>query len=565
MAQLTGEQIIARSLKTQGIDKIFGVVGIPVTGIASACQAEGLTYTGMRHEMPATYAAQAVSFIGPRMGAALAVSGPGVLNAVAAFANAWSNRWPMLLLGGSYEQSGHSMGFFQEADQLTPLRPFAKYAERVEQIERIPIYVAEAVKKALYGTPGPSYLDLPGDIIAGTVDEEKVQWAERVPDPRRTQADSRDVEAAIAALKTAEQPLIIIGKGIAYSRAEQEMRAFVEKTGLPFLAMPMAKGILPDDHPQAAAAARSFILQNADMVLLMGARMNWMLHFGLPPRLKKGVRVIQLDINPEEIGVNVPSEVAMIGDAKATLGQMLDVLDREPWTFPQDSEWLAQVKAESRTNQEAVEGMMQEESNPIGYYRALRSIAEAMPHDMVLVAEGASTMDISRSVINNFQPRTRLDAGSFGSMGLGHGFAIGAAVETGKHILCLQGDGAFGFAGTECEVAVRYNLPITWVVFNNGGIGGHKAELFEGDQKPVGGMSLNARYDIMMQGLGGMGILAESSADLDAALAKALAHNGPSLINVPLDPDARRKPQKFGWLTSTSGTLSAGSAVTTKE
>ncbi|MEI7926892.1 MAG: thiamine pyrophosphate-dependent enzyme, partial [Chloroflexota bacterium] len=490
---------------------------------------------------------------------------PGVLNAVAAFANAWSNRWPMLLLGGSYEQSGHSMGFFQEADQLTPLRPFAKYAERVEQIERIPIYVAEAVKKALYGTPGPSYLDLPGDIIAGSVDEEKVQWAERVPDPRRTQADSRDVEAAIAALKTAEQPLIIIGKGIAYSRAEQEMRAFVEKTGLPFLAMPMAKGILPDDHPQAAAAARSFILQNADMVLLMGARMNWMLHFGLPPRLKKGVRVIQLDINPEEIGVNVPSEVAMIGDAKATLGQMLDVLDREPWTFPQDSEWLAQVKAESRTNQEAVEGMMQEESNPIGYYRALRSIAEAMPHDMVLVAEGASTMDISRSVINNFQPRTRLDAGSFGSMGLGHGFAIGAAVETGKHILCLQGDGAFGFAGTECEVAVRYNLPITWVVFNNGGIGGHKAELFEGDQKPVGGMSLNARYDIMMQGLGGMGILAESSADLDAALAKALAHNGPSLINVPLDPDARRKPQKFGWLTSTSGTLSAGSAVTTKE
>ena len=159
---------------------------------------------------------------------------------------------------------------------------------------------------------------------------------------------------------------------------------------------------------------------------------------------------------------------------------MLDALDREPWTFPQDSEWLAQVRAEARTNQEAVEAMMQEESTPIGYYRALRCIAEAMPHDMVFVAEGASTMDISRSVVNNYLPRTRLDAGSFGSMGLGHGFAIGAATQNpGKHILCLQGDGAFGFAGTECEVAVRYNLPITWVVFNNGGIGGHKAELFE--------------------------------------------------------------------------------------
>ena len=551
MAELTGEQIIARSLKTQGIDKLFGVVGIPVTGIANAAQKEGLTYTGMRHEMPAVYAAQAVSFLSGRMGAALAVSGPGVLNAVAAFANAWSNRWPMLFLGGSYEQTGHSMGFFQEADQLTSLRPFAKYAERVEAIERIPIYIAEAVKKALYGTPGPSYLDLPGDIIAGSVDEDRVQWAPRVPDPRRTLADPRDVEAAIAALKTAEQPLIIIGKGVAYSRAEQEMRAFVEKTGLPFLAMPMAKGILPDDHPQAAAAARSFILQNSDMILLMGARLNWMLHFGHAPRFRKDVRVIQLDINPEEIGVNVPSEVAMIGDAKATIGQMLDVLDREPWTFPQDSEWLAQVKAEARTNQEAVESMMQEESNPIGYYRALRSIAEAMPHDMILVAEGASTMDISRSVLNNYLPRTRLDAGSFGSMGLGHGFAIGAAVQSGKHVLCLQGDGAFGFAGTECEVAVRYNLPITWVVFNNGGIGGHKAELFEGAQKPVGGMSPGARYDIMMQGLGGTGFNAITSSDLDAALKKALALNGPSLINVPLDPEARRKPQKFGWLTST--------------
>ena len=213
---------------------------------------------------------------------------------------------------------------------------------------------------------------------------------------------------------------------------------------------------------------------------------------------------------------------------------------------------------EARTNAEKVEALKQDDEVPLGYYRALRSMSEAMPRDMILVAEGASTMDISRTVINNYLPRTRLDAGSFGSMGLGHGFAIGAAVETGKHIMCLQGDGAFGFAGTECEVAVRYNLPITWVVFNNGGIGGHKAELFEGAQKPVGGMSFGARYDVMMQGLGGTGFNATTSAELDAALQQALAIDGPTLINVPLDPDAKRKPQKFGWLTSTSGTLSAG-------
>ncbi|PKN81274.1 MAG: oxalyl-CoA decarboxylase [Chloroflexi bacterium HGW-Chloroflexi-9] len=553
VAEIDGQTIIARALKQQGVEAMFGVVGIPVTGIAAAAQREGIKYVGMRHEMPATYAAQAVSYLGGRLGTALAVSGPGVLNAVAAFANAWSNRWPMILIGGSYEQTGHLMGFFQEADQLSALKPYAKYAERVERLERIPIYVAEAVKKALHGVPGPAYLELPGDIITAKIDESKVEWAPRVPDPKRTLSDPADVEAAIAALKTAQQPLIIVGKGVAASRAEVEIRAFVEKTGIPYLAMPMAKGLIPDDHDQSAAAARSFVLQNADLIFLVGARLNWMLHFGLPPRFRPDVRVVQLDFNPEEIGINVPTEVGMIGDAKATLSQLLDVLDRDGWRFPDDSEWVTAVSAEARQNAEAVQAMMQEDTQPLGYYRALRSIDERLPKDAIFVAEGASTMDISRTVINQYLPRTRLDAGSFGSMGLGHGFAIGAATQfPGKRVICLQGDGAFGFAGTECEVAVRYNLPITWIVFNNGGIGGHRAELFERDQKPVGGMSLGARYDILMQGLGGAAFNATNSDELDAAIEAALKIDGPSLINVPLDPDAKRKPQKFGWLTRTN-------------
>ena len=548
MAKIDGQTILARALKQQGVEKMFGVVGIPVTGVARAAQSEGIEYIGMRHEMPATYAAQAVSYLGGRIGAALAVSGPGVLNAVGAFASAWANRWPLLLLGGSYERGGHGTGFFQEADQLTPLRPFAKYAERLETIERIPFYVAEAVKKALHGTPGPAYLELPGDMLTEQLDEERVQWVPRVPDPRRIKADPADVEAAVAALKSADQPLIVIGKGIAYSRAEQEIRAFVERTGAPYLAMPMAKGILPDDHDQSAAAARTFVLQNADVIFLAASRLNWQLHLGSEERFRKDARFIQLDINPEETGVNRPSEVMVVGDAKTALGQMLDVLDREPWQFPQNSEWLRSVRREARNNAAAIESMMKDESVPIGYYRALRSINEAMPRDMIIVAEGARTMDISRSVINNYLPRTRLDAGTFGSMGLGHGFAIAAAVQNpGKHVLCLQGDAAFGFAGTECEVAVRYNLPIAWVVFNNGGIGGHKPELFGGPVKPVGGMSLDARYDIMMQGLGGRGFNAKNSQELDAALAEALKHPGASLINVQLDPEARARPQKFGW------------------
>ena len=217
MGEIDGHTIIARSLKEQGVESMYGVVGIPVAGIAGAAQREGIRYVGMRHEMPATYAAQAASYLTGHIGTALAVSGPGVLNAVGAFANAWSNRWPMLLLGGSYESTGGSMGYFQEADQLSALRPYAKYAERVESMERIPIYIAEAIKKAIHGAPGPSYLDLPGDFIMGKTDEDKVEWAHRVADPPRTVVAPEDAQAAIDALKTAEQPLIIIGKGAAWS------------------------------------------------------------------------------------------------------------------------------------------------------------------------------------------------------------------------------------------------------------------------------------------------------------------------------------------------------------
>ncbi|MBT5775398.1 MAG: oxalyl-CoA decarboxylase [Dehalococcoidia bacterium] len=551
MAKISGHQIIAKALKTQGVENMYGVVGIPVAVIAGSAQREGINYVGMRHEMPATYAAQASSYLNGRISAALVVSGPGALNAVGAFANAWSNRWPMLLLGGAGEQSGVDMGFFQESEQVAAMAPYAKYAKRAEKIERLPIYIAEAVKKSIMGVPGPSYIDLPGDVIAGEVDEELVQWAPRVPDPKRLLSDPQDVQAAIEALKTAEQPLVIFGKGIAASRAEAEMRRFVEETGIPYLAMPMAKGIIPDDHEQAAAAARSFVLSNADLIFLAGARLNWMLHFGLAPRFRDDVRIVQLDFNPEEIGVNVPSEVALIGDAKATLGQMLDVLDKDPWQFPQDSEWLQSVKAEARQNAEAIDAMYADHSTPLQYYPALKSIDTALPNDAIIVAEGASTMDISRTVLNNYQARTRLDAGSYGSMGLGHGFAIAAATEhPDRKVLCLQGDGAFGFAGTECEVAVRYKLPITWVVFNNGGIGGHTQEQIDSGTVPPGAMSPGARYDLMMEALGGKGYQAETIEDLNAALAEALTLDGPSLINVPIAHDAKRKPQKFGWLTS---------------
>ena len=549
MAQIDGNTIIARALRDQGLETLYGVVGHPITGLAGAAQKEGLRYYGTRHEQAAAYAAQATSYLNGHIGAAITVSGPGTLNAVAAFANAWSNRWPMLLLGGAGETIRSGMGDFQEADQVTALKPYAKFAYRAERQERIPLYVADAVRKALSGVPGPAYLELPGDLILDSMEEDDVLWAPRVEAPARQAADPSAVEAAIEALKTAETPLVIFGKGVAASRAEDEMRQFIQKTGLPHLATPMGKGVVPDDDPLTTAAARTFVLQNADLIFLVGARLNWILHYGLPPRFKEGVRLVQLDLNPEEIGVNVPAEVALVGDAKVALGQMLDVLDREPWEFPEDSEWISSIRAEASRSREMVDEMTKDDSTPMGYYRPLAEIRDALPEDAIIVTEGASTMDISRTILGNALPRKRLDAGSFGTMGVGPGFAIAAQVENpDKKVLCLEGDAAFGFDGMEVELAVRYKLPITWVIFVNNGIGGYEVDL-NAEHLPPGGFTPNARYDKVMEAFGGKGYHVETPDEFRAALREAVASDETALINVAIDPNARRRPQKFAWLT----------------
>ena len=236
---------------------------------------------------------------------ALCVSGPGLTNMITALENARMNCWPMLLIGGSSALGLRNRGDFQESPQVDHARPFVKWAGSVTDIRRIPAYVAMAVREALGGRPGPVYLDLPGDIVYGSVEEDEIEWAPRTPDPPRPEVSEASVSAAMDALQSATSPLLIIGKGAAWSRAESELREFVDRTQIPFLPTPMGKGVVPDDHPLSAAAARSYALQNADLAFLVGARLNWILHFGLPPRFKKGVRVIQLDIAAEEMGTNV--------------------------------------------------------------------------------------------------------------------------------------------------------------------------------------------------------------------------------------------------------------------
>ena len=551
MGTIDGATLMAQSLKQQGVDMMFGIVGFPVIGVAAAAQKAGITYIGMRNEQSASYAAQAAGYLTGRPQACLTVSGPGVIHAFAGLANAQQNCWPMILIGGASPVYQNGMGGFQEERQVQLATPYCKYAHAIEHTARIPYYVEQAVRHAKFGRPGATYLDFPDDIIRGQVEEDKVRHAATVGEPPRSQAQPDAVEAALSALESAERPLVIVGKGMAWSRAEDEVRAFIERTQLPFLASPMGKGILPDDDPLSVGAARSTALREADLVFLMGARLNWIMHFGLPPRFKDDVRVVQLDVAAEEIGTNVPAEVALLGDGKAVVGQLNQALDERQWFYPADTAWRSQLKEKAEANLEAVKPMIDDESSPMNYYRAYRDIEAWLPEDAIIIGEGANTMDIGRTQMANRSPRHRLDAGTYGTMGIGLGFAVAAAVaQPDKPIVSVQGDSAFGFSGMEIETMVRYNLPVKMVVLNNGGIGGGMGPLKPGQRVPPPILTYGARYDGMLEALGGKGLYVEDPADLRAALDEAMAFDGPALVNVPIHPQAGRKPQQFGWLTT---------------
>jgi 2-hydroxyacyl-CoA lyase 1 len=552
MSKIDGATLMAQSLKQQGVEYMFGIVGFPVGPIAVAAQQAGITYIGMRNEQSASYAAQAVGYMTGRPGAALVVSGPGVVHGLAGLANAQQNCWPMILIGGASPTYQNGMGAFQEERQVQIASPFCKFAHAVEHVHRIPFYVEMAVRNSIYGRPGATYLDMPDDIILGQVEEEKVHQAATIAEPPRMQAMQQDVEQALNVLESAERPLVIVGKGMAWSRAEDEVRSFVERTQVPFLASPMGKGVMDDTHPLSVGAARSHALQEADVIVLLGARLNWIMHFGLPPRFNKKVRIVQLDISPEAIGQNVPAEVALVGDGKAIVGQLNKALTNRQWFYPKDTPWRAAIAEKSAANAKQIQPMIDDNSTPTNYYRALKDISAWVPSDAVIIGEGANTMDIGRTQLPNKSPRLRLDAGSYGTMGIGMGFAIAAAVvNPDRPIVSVSGDSAIGFSGMEMETACRYNLPIKIVVLNNGGIGGGIAE-FPADRGklPPRVLTIGARYDKMMEAFGGWGAFIEDPKDLNGALNEAMAFKGPALVNVRLHPEAGRKPQQFGWHTA---------------
>src|SRR6266704_133471 len=471
-----GFHLIIDALKLNGINTIYGVPGIPITDFTRMAQAEGMRVISFRHEQNAGNAAAIAGFLTQKPGICLTVSAPGFLNGLTALANATTNCFPMILISGSSEREivDLQQGDYEEIDQLAVAKPLCKAAYRVLHAADIGIGLARAIRAAVSGRPGGVYLDLPAKLLSQVMNAEAgANSLVKVIDPAPAQIPApAAVKRALDVLKSAKRPLIILGKGAAYAQADDAIRALIEKSGIPFLPMSMAKGLLPDTHPQSAGAARSTVLKDSDVVMLIGARLNWLLSHGKGKTWGEpgSKQFIQIDIEPKEMDSNVEIVAPLVGDIGSCVSALLGSMGGK-WP-PPPADWVGAVKSKKEENIAKMAPRLMKNSSPIDYHGALgalRTVIKERP-DATLVNEGANTLDLARGVIDMYQPRKRLDVGTWGVMGIGMGFAIAAAIETGKPVLAVEGDSAFGFSGMEVETVCRYNLPVCVVIFNNDGI-----------------------------------------------------------------------------------------------
>ena len=553
-----GFHLVIDALKLNDINTIYNVPGIPITDLGRFMQAEGMRVLSFRHEQHAGYAAAIAGYLTKKPGICLTVSAPGFLNGLTALAHATTNCYPMILISGSSEREIVDLmqGDYEEMDQLAIAKPHCKAAYRILHAEDIGIGIARAIRAAVSGRPGGVYLDLPAALLGQVMDAAAGEKSlVKVIDPAPAQLPAPEaVKRALGVLKDAKRPLIILGKGAAYAQVDDDIRKLVETSGIPYIAMSMAKGLLPDDHDLYAGAARSLVLKESDTVMLVGARLNWLLSHGKGKQWgTEPKKFVQIDIEPKEMDSNVEVAAPLVGDIGSCVSALLDGMGKD-WKKP-PADWTDAVKAKRDSNVEKMAPRLLNNNSPMDFHGALGALKRIIADnpDTILVNEGANTLDFARSIIDIFKPRKRLDVGTWGVMGIGMGQAIAAAVETGERVLCVEGDSAFGFSGMEIETICRYNLPICVVVFNNGGI-------YRGtDVNPSGGDDVattvfvkDARYDKMMEAFGGVGVYATSPDELSQAVTEALKSGKPTLVNAVIDEKAGTESGRIGNLNPQS-------------
>lgn len=555
--EINGFNLVIEALKKNKITEIYGVAGIPVTDLMRLAQEHEIKYYGFRHETSAGFAAAISGYLQQWPGICMTVSAPGFLNGMVALANATTNGFPMILISGSSNRAITDLkqGDYEELDQMNAAAPYAKAVYRINRVEDIGLSIARAIRCSLSGRPGGVYIDLPAALLPAAMPlESGIASIISVTDPAPAQFPSEHmVQKALDLLRSAKRPIVVVGKGAAYARVENELTTFLEEASLPFLPMSMAKGLLPDSHPQSSATARSFVLGEADVVMLIGARFNWLLSHGKAPLWSETAKIIQLEIDPGEIDCSRRIDVPVVGDIISTMTLFLKYFARQPFSTP--TEWIAEIGARKKANTDKMASRSATVSAPMNFYTALSTVNKVMQAfpDAYLVSEGANTLDVGRNLIDMKKPRHRLDSGTWGTMGIGMGYAIAAAVTQKSPVVALEGDSAFGFSGMDVETICRYALPVTIIVMNNGGIyRGDDINRSSGSEPGVTTLMASARYDLVIEAFGGTGYYATTPVELETQLNRAITSGKPALINVVIDIHAGTESGHLQKLNTTS-------------
>lgn len=575
---MKGFDLIAKCLSKLGVKHMIGIVGIPVTQLATAAQSEGIRYVGFRNEQAAGYAASCMGFLTGEPSVLLTVSGPGVVHGLAGLSNATANCWPMIMISGSVEQKLVGKGGFQELDQCAVATPHCKAVYQISKISQVGSVLSTALHEAMSGRPGGVYVDVPADVlfshVQSTKDEKILRGVRYISqDFFRFTADESRVSKAATMLLKARRPLVIVGKGAAYSRVEAELENFVNLTSMPCLASPMGKGLLPDSHLLSMGPARSKAMKESDVVLVLGTRLNWQWEFGKSPKWASNAKFIIVDsLQPRkrsQHSLRVGS-IYLHGDAKNVLGQLTNSLYRKSYSKQRIEKWTNALILEKEGKVATLTKQLSCYTNPMSYHTVFGILSKAMngcttTQRPILVNEGANTMDIGRIALPIEEPRTRLDAGTWGTMGVGLGYGIAAAlVNPDRPVLLVLGDSAFGFSGMECEVIMRYHLKVIVVVLNNGGIyGGDRRPQGEkerarkglrgvgyGHDPPPTAFGATSQYELLMKAFGGRGSSCQSPEELQVEIERALQEVKPCLLNVRIDPKSGVESARIGFLNS---------------
>src|SRR6058998_1469091 len=548
MGTVLGSEILAQALKSQGVDTMFYIMGGPMLETEATCIKLGIRAIDTRHEQAAALSAEAWGRVMRKPGVCMGASGPGATNLLTGVADAFANASPLVAIGGSSPRVSFGMEAFQEIDQLAVFKPVTKWAARIYDAKRIPDVVATAFREATTGRPGPVYIDMPGDILGEKVEEDAVTYAAALKPAPRTLGDPAAVKEAIALLAKAERPMIIAGSGVWWSDGAAALQAFVEATGIPFYTKPISRGLIPEDHALSFLNARSKAFTEADVVLAVGTRFDWMIQFGRPPRFAADLKVIHVDVNPTQLGHNRAVDVPIAGDARAVLEQLR--AEAEGKISPRlYAGWTGKLRALDGEKSSEQDKAMSSDELPIHPLRLCKEVRDFLRRDAILVVDGQEILNFGRQAIPTYMPGHRLNSGAFGTMGVGLPYGVGAKVaKPDTQVLVLHGDGSFGINAMDIDTAVRHRIPVVCVISNNGG---WTADAPWTRPLPKPGRNLgHTRYDRMAVDLGAHGEFVEKPHEIRPALERAFASGKPAIVNVITDHKARAQTVRFSAYTT---------------